>query len=149
MDWKEIKNESEIDQLQKLFGYFHDSCLKELSMSTESYVNEDLSMSVPDHPHIKVRMLFQRQFSNPSAIELLFEGVTKLCISSNPKMSEDIIYDAKLLYKQGQYYWINTCDWEPGENHRDDVSWISAGGVKWRDVSQWMGNKQRYGEMDS
>ena len=40
------------------------------------YVDESLAMTVPGGLDTNVKILFQRQYENPSAIEILFEGVT-------------------------------------------------------------------------
>lgn len=76
MEWVEIKGNDDIKGLLELFGYFHDSCLKELMMWTDSYVDHNRSMSVGLGLDTKMQMLFHRQFNNPSAIEILFEQVT-------------------------------------------------------------------------
>jgi hypothetical protein len=49
-------------------------------MWTERYVDENLSMGMSPELDTNVRILFQRQFRDPSAIELLFEGVTQFHI---------------------------------------------------------------------
>ena len=46
MDWIEVKDSKDIEILLDKFGGFHDSCLKELYMWTESYVDENLSMGM-------------------------------------------------------------------------------------------------------
>ena len=127
------------------FGGFHDSCLKELYMSTESNVSEDLSMAAPTGLDTNVRILFQRQFRNPSAIELLFEGVTQLHMLPSPENYDSIIFDATLILYNDLFYWANQGDWKPENNALDTSSWIVATRLKWRDASSWMGDKNRYG----
>ncbi len=143
MDWVDVKNNKDIEDVLDKFGYFHDSCLKELYMWTDSYVDENLSMSVSPELDTNARMLFQRQANNPSAIELLFEGVTQFHIV--PSVS--IIYDAKLILHNELLYWTDDFDWEPGANRNGTNSWIAAKSLKWRDVSSWMGKQNRYGVM--
>jgi hypothetical protein len=46
MDWIEVKDSKDIEKLLDKFSRFHDSCLKELYMWTESYVDENLSMGM-------------------------------------------------------------------------------------------------------
>ena len=82
MEWIEVNDSEDIENLLEKFGGFHDSCLKELFMWTDSYVDENLSMGVSAELDTNVRILFQRQFRDPSAIELLFEGVTQFHIVS-------------------------------------------------------------------
>ena len=66
-------------------------------MWTGTYVNEGLSMSVPSELDTNVKMLFQRQYSNPSAIEFLFECVTGIHIVPTPENYNLIIQDAIIL----------------------------------------------------
>ncbi|MEH6940031.1 hypothetical protein V7056_19630 [Bacillus sp. JJ664] len=143
MEWKEIKTSDDIKKLQMVFGGFHDSCLKELYLWTDSYVDEDLSMAMTSGTN--VRILFQRQFENTSAIELLFEGVKQFHMSPPPEDYDSIIYGASLLIEDELIYWANDSSWSPTNNIDYDVSWISSKRLRWRDVSSWMGEKMRYG----
>lgn len=139
MEWNEIKGNEDISRFLKMFGYFHDSCLKELLMWNDFYVGKDLSMAFGEGLDTKVRMLFQRQYANPSAIELLFEGVSECHLDNY-----GFIYDANLIFQDRTFYWANDYKWKPNDNDKD-ITWIASKKVKWRDVSQWMGDKRRYG----
>ena len=143
MDWNKINTSEDIDNFLNLFGGFHDSCLKELYMWTDSYVDDDLSMGMSSGTN--VRILFQRQYEQFSAVELLFEGVTQFHITPNPENYDSIIFDASFTNHKGLYYWADDIDWKPGDYERENVSWISAKNVKWRDASSWMGKIMRYG----
>ncbi|MDF2557849.1 MAG: hypothetical protein K0R71_1677 [Bacillales bacterium] len=143
MEWNEVKTNDDIENLLNLFGGFHDSCLKELYLWTGSYVNEKLSMGMTLGTN--VRILFQRQFINPSAIELLFEDVSQVHMTPPPENYDSIIYGASLLIEDELFYWADVYDWMPNDNIENEVSWISSKRLKWRDVSSWMGKKMRYG----
>ncbi|WP_071395091.1 hypothetical protein [Bacillus tuaregi] len=145
MNWVEVINNKDIEEVLDKFGYFHDSCLKELYMWTDSYVGENLSMGMSPELDTNVRILFQRQYNDPSAIELLFEGVTQFHIVPSPINYDSIIYDAKLILHKGLFYWANDLDWEPEDNNNGTISWIAAKSLKWRDASSWMGKQNRYG----
>ena len=145
MDWIEVKDSKDIENLLDIFGGFHDSCLKELYMWTESYVDENLSMGMSTELDTNVRILFQRQYRDPSAIELLFEGVTQFHIVPSPINYDSIIYGAKLILHEGLFYWADEYDWEPEDCTLDTNSWISAKSLKWCDKSSWMGKQNRYG----
>ncbi|WP_026692340.1 hypothetical protein [Peribacillus kribbensis] len=147
MKWIEIKGNEDIKKLLEIFGNLHDSCLKELLMWTDSFVDKDLSMGVGLGLDTNIRMLFQRQSINPSAIELLFEGVTQLHLSPSPENYDSIILDAILLLQDGTFYWADAYDWKP-ISHDDEVTWIASKRVKWRDVSNWMGDNRRYGVLN-
>ena len=114
-------------------------------MWTDSYVDGNLSMGVSPELDTYVRILFQRQFRDPSAIELLFEGVTQFHIVPSPINFDSIIYDAKLILHKGLFYWADAYDWEPEDYSLHTNSWISAKSLKWRDASSWMGKQNRYG----
>ena len=145
MDWIEVKDSKDIENVLDIFGGFHDSCLKELYMWTESYVDEDLSMGMWVELDTNVRILFQRQYRDPSAIELLFEGVTQFHIVPSPINYDSIIYDVKLILHKGLFYWADDYNWDPEDYTLDTNSWISAKSLKWRDASTWMGKQNRYG----
>lgn len=143
MEWLEVKNNKDIENLMQTFGGFHDSCLKEVYMWTKSYVNDNLSMSLV--PDTNVRILFQRQYRNPSAIELLFSGVAQFHMVPSPENYDSIIYGAKLALHKGLLYWANDNSWEPENSIITEISWLSAKSLKWRDISSWMGKENRYG----
>lgn len=50
---------------------FHDSCLKELKYISGAYVNDELSM-LPVNNQRVLSMIIQRQFKNPSVVEMQF-----------------------------------------------------------------------------
>ncbi|TKI63283.1 hypothetical protein FC756_18465 [Lysinibacillus mangiferihumi] len=144
MNWMEIKDTSDIEYLLERFGYFHDGCLREMYMWTGTYVNEDLSMEVPGELDTNVKLLFQRQYANPSAIEILFEGVTGIRIIPSPENYDSIIIDAVILKIEDNFYWADNYDWHPKENADNYSNWISAKQMKWREVNDWMGKQNRY-----
>lgn len=148
MDWIDVLEQTDINDLLEKFGYFHDGCLKELHLWTETYVNEDLTMHVSSGLDTNVRILFQRQFKNPSAIELLFEGVTNFHIIPSPENYDSIIYDAIILKHDGHFYWANNYEWNPEKDLHSGTSWISARNLKWRDASNWLGQQIRYSVQD-
>ncbi|MEK4425023.1 hypothetical protein [Solibacillus sp. FSL K6-1523] len=145
MNWIEVKDESDIKNLLERFGYFHDGCLREMHMWTGTYVNEDLSMTVPGELDTNVKMLFQRQYSYPSAIELHFENVIGICIIPTPENNDSIIQDAILIKDNDNYYWSDDYNFQPGKRTEHGVSWIAAKKLSWREVNNWMGNQIQYG----
>ena len=148
MNWHELKEESDIKDLLERFDYFHDGCLREMHMWTGTYVDEDLSMTVPGGLDTNVKMLFQRQDSSPSAIELLFEGVTSIHIIPTPENQDSIILDAIILKRNGYFYWADDSYFYPGKGMENSVSWIAAEKLKWREANDWMGKQNRYGNND-
>jgi hypothetical protein len=145
MEWKEIRDTENLNEFMRSFGYFHDSCLKELHMWSEHYVHEDLSMYLSSELDHKVRILFQRQDTSPSAIELMFEEVTEINIIPSPQNYDSLILKATFIYCDGMFYWADIGGWKPEQHSEKKASWLSAKKVSWRDVSQWMGKELRYG----
>ena len=145
MHWIEVNEQKQVDALLEQFGYFHDSCLREMYMWTGTYVNEKLSMTVPGELDTKVKLLFQRQAADPCAIEILFEQVTAIHITPSPDNCDSIIYDAIVLKVEDTFYWADSYDWHPVKNRDACSSWISAKIMKWRTVNEWMGKELRYG----
>ena len=147
INWKKINVDEDIKYLMNIFGHFHDSCIKEMHFIMGSFVEADLSMFIGEEG-FKVRILFQRQCQDPSAIELLFEGILKLNVTDNPG-SNPIILGSTLLFDNGVYYWADAADWSSEDNDKNCVNWICAKTIQYRDVSQWIGPKLRYGPLDN
>ena len=144
MDWNEIRTQAEADALMKLFGEFHDGCIREAHLWTEHWVGRDLSMSCPGHLDNRIRFLIQRQRIDPAAVELLFEEVTRFNLVPAPENYMAIIFDAVLLAQDGTIYWSPDSRWSPDSPYRDEVTWISARQLRWREVD-WLGEELRYG----
>lgn len=144
MKWIELKEKSEIKKLLEDFGYFHDGCLKEMHMWTDTYVEEKLNMNAPGELDTNVKLLFQRQFKNPSVIELWFEGVTEIRILPTPENFTSILFEAIILKQHDTYYWSDDIDFDPNQIEYHP-SWISAKKLRWRERNDWMGKQNRYG----
>lgn len=144
MQWIQIHDNNDISNLLNIFNHFHDSCLTELYMWTESYVDEDFSMKLSIDLDTNVRILFQRQLPNPSAIELLFEAVTDFHIVPSPIGYVSTIFEGKIEKIDDNFIWSEDSGWKPNSNDFTN-SWISSKRLKWRDVSSWIGNSKRYG----
>ena len=144
MDWKKIETQGDADMLMELLGHFHDSCIREAHLWTSHWVSPTLSMSCSGDLDTRISFLIQRQFKNPSAIELLFEEVTRFNLVPTPDNYDSIIYSATLLVKDKIIFWSPEADWNPAEPKRDDDTWISAMKLSWREVD-WLGEDLRYG----
>lgn len=46
MDWIEVKESKNVENLLDTFGGFHNSCLKEFHMWIGSYVDDNLSLGI-------------------------------------------------------------------------------------------------------
>lgn len=124
------------------FGSFHDACIREIHVATGHYVEENLSMRVDWRT--TVLMLFQRQFRDPSAIELRFEEVVGLHVSPPPPNYDAIIFHAAFFVRDEVYYWAEDGDWQPERTDHRGTTWVSARKVYWREASDWLGPRLRY-----
>lgn len=135
--WNEIKNENDINVLMNVYGAFHDSCIRDIYISTKEYVDKKLTMNFESN--IIISLLFQRQFSPKSVIEVKFENV--LQFNFKPLSSIDnIILDATLVINENVIYWADYADWKIGDN---DAVWISGKRMFWREVSESLGKINR------
>lgn len=143
--WNEVESHADIDHLMEVFGHFHDGCLREAHIWTETSVGSDLNMACAFDLDTRVRLLVQRQYDAPSAIELLFEEVIELHVHPSPPNYDSIIFDATMLLDGGIFYWADSGGWLRADANRNEATWIAARKVSWRDASDWMGEELRYG----
>lgn len=167
-DWKEVVTQEDADALLGRFGWFHDGCIREAHFWGGHWVGEGLVMRVPWDPRdsLKVRMPVQRQFKDPSAMEMVFTAVLRWNLVS-PGNSDAMIFGATLLVRDGVVYSSAAELWEPVIPVADHRLWVGAERIApgvayrgsaetgadtriaarrlfWRDVD-WMGGEPRYG----
>jgi len=63
-------------------------------------------------------------------------------------IGERSIKGVTLEYKDGIYCWADEEGWNIDNPNNDNTMWISAKGIKWRDRSEFMGEKLRYGQRE-
>src|SRR5688500_4022925 len=91
-DWKEIKDDKDIEALLLLYGDFHDGCLREIHIVTKKSVDNGLSMSFDGS--LTATLLFQRQYKDPTVIELRFDNVGQFNFNPPGPGYDSIIYNA-------------------------------------------------------
>ncbi|EAH4448590.1 hypothetical protein P3Q42_000664 [Listeria innocua] len=124
MEWKQIKNETDIVKLMDSLNYFHDSCITGLTYSSSTYVDEtDLSMVMGTNPVVK--LIIQRQADSLTTLEFCLEGVTHLCIHNDSNTSSEI-QEANLCYKNGNFHW----------NVDDEMTSFKCKKVSWREIQR-------------
>lgn len=145
MTWIEIKSEEEAKALLKKFGCFHDACIKEAHLWTQHRVNENLSMSCSGELDTSIKFVVQRQFRNPSCIELLFEKVTRINIVPSPENYDQIIYEALIGIEDGEFFWcVDSSETPKGLDSNKDT-WIKSKILKWRVADEMLGPELSYG----
>ena len=125
--WNPIASEEDIAELMAEFGDFHDSCLRDVYISTGEYVDDRGAMCFDNE--LEGSLLFQRQFKRNPVLELKFEGIAHFNFRPIDPSGSAVIYDATLLIKDGLCYWADFKGWEIGDN---DAVWISGKKLFWR-----------------
>ena len=141
--WNEIADEKDLNSFMDAMYGFHDSCIKEIKYISGAYVNETLSM-FPINDQRILSMIIQRQFKNPSVIEMQFVGLKYLRLFPNDENYTCEILDATMIIKEDHIYW---CDCG-GLSERDIESYtgttICASRVQWRAADEYIGAKEIY-----
>jgi hypothetical protein len=136
--WTEIKDNTDINNLMDLYGRFHDSCLRDIYISTREFVDEKLAMHFDNR--LMASLLFQRQFGPNTVIELKFEDIERFNFLPFNETESAVIYDATLIIAKGLFYWADFAGWEIGDN---DSIWISGKKLFWRLRPELIGNVKR------
>ena len=145
MSWQVISTDEEAKALLKLFGGFHDACIKEAHLWTGHSVNSKLSMAVTGDLDTSIKFVVHRQFASPSCIELLFEKVTRINIVPSPENYDSIIYESNLVKENDEYYWVIDTMQTLGELESTEDSWVVSKALSWRVADELLGEKLSYG----
>lgn len=135
-EWIKINNEEDIKTLMNLYGGFHDGCIKEMRYESGMYVDNDLSM-YPFNSKRNLYVLFQRQFKNPSVIEMLFEKIDSLNLNPNNEDYDGIISGAYMCFEENKILWFDYDYFKEEEGYQSmynntDLTVIKAASVKYR-----------------
>jgi len=136
--WTEIKDQADIDKLLEIYGYFHDSCLRDIYISTREFIDAKLAMHFNNK--LTASLLFQRQFEPTTVLELKFEDIEQFNFRPFDTNIDPVIYDATLMITNGLFYWADFAGWEIGDN---DSIWISGKKLFWRQRPELIGNVKR------
>ena len=138
--WHTIKTLDDIKHLEDCFDGFHDSCIKELKYISGAYVLEDLSMHPINDKRI-LNIVFQRQATNPTSIEMEFIGLLHLDLHPTVELFTCEILAATLEITNQGIIWY---DCEPLSNNRLQEyrgTKILSSAVNWRIVDECTGKK--------
>ena len=134
--WNIVNNEQELAKFMNKVSNFHDSCIK-------AYVDARLEM----YPINECRMLsviIQRQFSDISMIEMLFEGLKHLRLSPVDDQYTCEILDATMFFKDDYIYWYDSGSLSEAELENYSGTMICAEKFRWRPIENEMGEKEFY-----
>jgi len=136
--WTEVNDKSDIDKLMDLYSYFHDSCLRDIYISTREFVDQKLAMHFDNK--LTASFLFQKQYGPITVLELKFEDIEQFNFRPFTETENAVIYDATLIFANGLFYWADFADWKMGDS---DSIWISGKRLFWRQRPELIGNIKR------
>jgi len=118
----------------------------EIHVQTKHFVNDELQMNVVGNLDVSAKLLFQRQFRDPSAVELEFLELTRLVLAPTGENYDSIIEGAEFsITDQGAYLLhIDMRAPSPVSDAKSELL-IAGKQLKWRAV-ECMGSGLRYGQ---
>jgi hypothetical protein len=141
--WNEITNQNDVNDFMNLFGGFHDSCIKEFKYISGAYIDEDLSMYPINDKRI-FSIIIQRQYSNPSVIEMEYSGLLRLSVNPVDENYTCEILDATMILKENYVYWYDSVKLSEGELCNYNGVLICALRVRWRVAEEYIGQSEIY-----
>lgn len=141
--WNEIKNKHDLNNFMDIMYGFHDSCIKEIKYISGAYVDEKLNMS-PINSKRVLNMIIQRQFENPTVIEMQFIGLKYLKLFPNDENYTCEILEATMILKEDCIYWCDCGGILENEIENYKGTTICASKVLWRVVDEYIGAKEIY-----
>lgn len=89
--WIQLDSQGAIAELLEQFDGFHDGCLREVSLVSETFVDEQGGMACPGHLDTRARLYFQSQNRQLRAIELRCHGVSQFRLRPTGENCDSII----------------------------------------------------------
>jgi hypothetical protein len=127
-DWTEIPDQAAADRLLTLFGHFHDSLLRECKYCSGTFIDLQRTLHLGRKPFL--RCLFQRQWANPLAVELVFGELRELQLKPDPDNGIEL---ASIQVELDQIKWSDDCG-----------GLIHSRTLHWRVVDDWIGIRERF-----
>jgi hypothetical protein len=145
VNWQSVSSDEDLASLLHEFGGFHDACLREIHVATDHYVTDALKMNVVGNLDTSAALIFQRQFRNPSAIEMRFTELTRLVLAPTAKGQDSIILSADLKRTDQDHFMLHVDMRKPSPvaGVRSELLVVGQG-LAWREVD-WLGPSLRYG----
>ncbi len=143
MEWHKIFNQNDINDFMNKFGYFHDGCIKEVHYISGAYVSEDLSM-MPINDKRILKVVFQRQWKDLSAIEIEFSGLIHFNLKPVDKNYTCEIFEAYMQCINEVIYWADDSEWDINAEDKNEYTWVAARYVQWREANDYLGDKIIY-----
>jgi len=154
--WTKLDSDQAIQDLLERFGWFHDGCLREVSLATETYVNKHGAMRCPSHLDTSALLYLQSQNRDLSAIELRCDGISQFRLRPTPDGCDSIM-SSGTIHLRGESCRIavnfiggqlkgppNTGIWLPARSTDDPDLEVVAQRVAWRALDHGFGDGLRY-----
>jgi hypothetical protein len=154
--WNELTSAEAINRLIVGFGGFHDACLREISVATETYVGEGMAMSCPSNLDTSVLLFFQRDAGPVSAVEIHCREVTGLHLKPSAEGCDSIIMGGAIGLAQGAVRLAvnfiagpmravpNSRVYIPGRSFEQPDLEVTARSMVWRPLENSLGRVRRY-----
>ncbi|MGO4185202.1 hypothetical protein AB4Z17_28950 [Paenibacillus sp. TAF43_2] len=130
----EIKTQEEMDCFFDSVNGFHDGLIKEFHLINDAYIDKHLSMVCGFK--YNMRILIQRQWEKPSAVELLLGDVVEMNL---PKLNYEIYNSFGTIH-------ISKANETPEITINLDGNVFVCRKMLYREVSEWMGRESRFGD---
>ena len=140
--WNEINTSLSLENFMTTFGWFHDSCIKELKYISGAYVDINLCMN-PINSMRTVKVIFQRQYKEPMVVEVEFSDLINLVLYPVDEKATCDLHGASMFIKDGKIYWYDT-DHIDSPTNKHNGTWICANKVRWRIVDEYIGEEEIY-----
>ena len=146
-NWKDVKTNSDINELIETYGGFHDSCIVSLNYISGNSVDNSKTMNFGTSNEHKLTVVFNSQW-NPKILELEFVGVRQMHITGWQDNYMNDIFEAKISFYDGLLanktkrliVWSDNEDFD-SSNINDGLqepgdTYIIADSLKWRIIDQ-------------
>lgn len=133
--WHEVSTLGELDAFLDHVGGFHDGILKEIHWINGDHVGASSSMLT--YKLSSARLLVQRQWKSPSAVEIVLDRVWTVTLDTSAWIYDSVARTERSSSFLGEPRDLLVLDL--------DGSTFSFERMRWRDASEWMGPEPRFG----
>jgi len=154
--WDELDSAEAVNRLMASFGGFHDGCLREISVATETYVGEGLAMHCPSSLDTSALLLFQRSGGPVAAVEIQCREVMGFHLKPSAEGCDSIIMGGAIGLSRGAVRLAinfiggpltataNSRVFIPARSLEQPDLEVTAGSMAWRPLENSLGNQLRY-----
>lgn len=154
--WIALDSQQAVDDFGDRFGDFHDACLREVSLATETYVDEQGGMACPGHLDTSALLFFQSQNQSLPPIEVRCTGVTLFVLRPTAENCDSIIQSGRITLADGRSRLSvsflggpligppDSVMLLPTRSHEDPDLEVVAQSMAWRPLEAALGDQLRY-----